>query len=408
MSLSNTQIKNAKPKEKQYKIADRDGLYLLVRPNGTKAWKYDYRLGGKRGTYAIGTYPEVSLAEARNVLRDARLLVQQGHNPTQIKQAQKAKNSTTGTPFSAYCNQWIDKQNYQPTTEKDLRQRLKKHIYPHLDNKSVDQFTTRELYSIVLKMTDVGIRETAFRMIGVLRRVYNELFTLGIVESNPAQGLAELLPKVDQRTKSNFAHLTNENELKLLMQAIHSPAPRQHRAVTLALQLMPLLFLRPKNIRFMKWDQIDFSNALLTIPGSEMKTGKELKVPLATQSLEILREAENIKHETSPYVFTTTHGNGGPMSENTTTYALGRLTNPKTGEKFGRGFMTSHGFRHTASTMLNEMGYNPDVIELQLAHENRDRIRATYNKAQLMEKRRHMMQDWANYIQRLSQLDTYE
>ena len=146
-------------------------------------------------------------------------------------------------------DQWIDKQNYQPTTEKDLRQRLKKHIYPHLDNKSVDQFTTRELYSIVLKMTDVGIRETAFRMIGVLRRVYNELFTLGIVESNPAQGLAELLPKVDQRTKSNFAHLTNENELKLLMQAIHSPAPRQHRAVTLALQLMPLLFLRPKNIR---------------------------------------------------------------------------------------------------------------------------------------------------------------
>lgn len=401
MSLTSTRIKNAKPSEKQYKLADRDGLYLLVRTNGSKSWKYDYRLAKKRGTFTIGAYPEVSLSEAREALKSARSLVQQGLNPTDAKRTKIAKNSASGKLFSEYCNEWIEKQNLQPSTEKDLRQRLKKHIYPHLDKKSVDQFSTRDIYAVMKKMTDNGIRETALRMTGVVRRVYNELFILGVVELNPAQGVAELLPKANQRVKANFAHLTSQDDLKLLLKAIYSPAPRQNEAVTLSLKLMPLLFLRPKNIRFMKWEQIDFAKAMLTIPGSEMKTGKELCVPLASQALKILREAEAIKNITSPFVFTTTHGNGGPMSENTTTYALGRLTNPKTGEKFGRGFMTSHGFRHTASTMLNEMGYDPDVIELQLAHENRDRIRATYNKAQLMDKRKQMMQDWANFIESL-------
>jgi len=398
MALSNTQIKNAKPKDKQYKLADRDSLYLLVRPIGSKVWKYDFRLAGRRGTYTIGTYPEIGLAEARQELITARRLVKSGINPTHHKKSASAKATMISKKFSEYCDEWINKQSYADSTKKDLRLRVEKNIYPYLDKKAVDQFNTRDIYNIIKKMSDRGTRETALRMTGIVRRIYAELFTLGIVDSNPAQGVAELLPKNTTKNKSNFAHITDLDDFIALLKQIHAPAPKQNDAVSLALKLMPLLFLRPKNIRMMTWQQVDFKAALLTIPGSEMKTGKELKVPLATQAISILKEAEKIRHESSDYVFTTKHGNGKPMSENTTTFAIKRLINPNTGKKFGTGFMTSHGFRHTASTMLNELGYDPDVIELQLAHENRDRIRATYNKAQLMDKRTQMMQEWADHL----------
>jgi len=166
------------------------------------------------------------------------------------------------------------------------------------------------------------------------------------------------------------------------------------------LKLMPLVFLRPYNIRHLRWEYVDFNAKLITIPASEMKGSKELKIPMASQVIDILREAETIT-KGKEYVFMTNYGNGKPMSENTTTAALKRMINPKTGEPYGTGFMTSHGFRHTASTFLHEMGFNSDAIELQLAHENKDRIKAIYNKAQLMQERISMMQQWANFIYKL-------
>jgi integrase len=401
MPLTHTEVNNAKPKDKVYKMFDSGGLHLLVKPTGSKSWKYDYRLNKKRGTYTIGKYPEISLKCARQDHLKARELVAKGVNPKTEKDASKIKATQNAKRFSAYCNEWAKKQSYTESTCSDLIQRLEINIYPYLDKKNVNEFTTADLLKVCTIITDRGARETAKRMAGVLRRVFNEILILGIIENNPAQGLAELLPKPDHRKKKNFGHITNGDELKNLLIQIENPiSKRQDPIVTYALRFMPLVFLRPKNIRFLKWSYIDFDNKLITIPANEMKAGKEHQVPLSNQAIKILNDMNKLtsKHD---YVFISNHSKKGqPISENTTTQALKRMINPDTNKPYGTGYMTSHGFRHTASTFLNELSYSADAIELQLAHSN-NTVRAVYNKAQLMNERTKMMQEWADYLDKL-------
>lgn len=395
MSLSHTAVTNAKPKEKVYKLFDGGGLYLLVKPSGYKCWKYDYRLDKSRGTYTIGQYPDISLKQSRERHREAREYVANGDHPKVIKVKARIEKEQGSILFSHYAAQWLEKQNLAESTYSDLKRRIDKNLTPYLDKKRVNEFTTADLLKITLKMTDRGAKETANRMANILRRVFNEI--LGIVETNPAQGLAELLPKPDIRKKTNFGHITSPDEFKGLLRQIDSPSKRRDAITTQALKLMPLLFLRPKNIRFLKWDYIDFDDNVIIIPASEMKTRKELKVPLSTQAVTILKELHPLTGKLE-YVFVTSHGKGKPLSENTTTQALKKLINESTGEPYGTGYMTSHGFRHTASTLLNELGFSADAIELQLAHVCKDVIRQTYNKAQLMPERIKMMQAWADYL----------
>lgn len=397
MPITDTAVKNAKPKDKTYKLSDSGGLYLLIKPTGYKTWKYDFRLDGIRGSYTIGKYPDISLKAAREEHRKARELVAKGSNPKQIKTERKVNEELINRRFSYYMNKWLDKQVLADTTFKDLQQRINKNLIPYLDKKNVDEFTTADLLSIMQKISDRGAKETAIRLANVVRRVFNEILILGIVKTNPAQGLAELLPKPDKRIDNNFGHITSPKELKVLLNQIDSPSKRQDVAVTQALKLMPLVFLRPYNIRFLKWEYVDFDNKVIKLPATELKNNKPLTVPLATQAVTILNKIQQITgHKT--YVFIASRGNDTPLSENTTTSALKRLINPSTNKPFGTGYMTSHGFRHTASTMLNELGFHPDIIELQLAHNNKDRIRATYNKAQWMDKRINMMQAWADHL----------
>ena len=397
MPLSATAVSSAKPRDKVYKLFDGGGLHLQIKPSGYKCWKYDYRIDKARGTYTIGQYPDISLKLARERHRTAREHVAQGIHPKQIKEQERVERDRNSKRFSHYAQQWLDKQNLAKSTFSDLKQRIDKNLIPYLDKKSVNEFTTADLLKIMQRMTDRGTRETARRMANVVRRVYNEILILGIVENNPAQGLAELLPKPDARQKGNFGHVTTPAEIRVLLQQIDKPSVRQDFATTQALKLMPLVFLRPRNIRFLKWEYIDFNAKVINIPASEIKTHKPLAVPLSHQAITILKEIQPLTGD-GEYVFITSHGKGKPLSENTTTAAIRRIINPATGEPFGTGYMTSHGFRHTASTLLNELGYDPDVIELQLAHLSKDRIRATYNKAQWMEKRTTMMQDWADYL----------
>ena len=397
MPTTDTAIKNAKPKDKPYKMSDSGGLYLLVKPSGYKTWKYDFRLDGTRGSYTIGKYPDISLKLARDEHRKARELVAQGVNPKQIKAERKVKEELTTKRFSYYMNNWLEKQVLAESTLKDLKQRINKNLIPYLDKKNLDQFTTADLLTILQRISDRGAKETAIRLANVVRRVLNEVLILGIIKTNPAQGLAELLPKPDRRIDNNFGHITSTAELKVLLNQIDSPSKRQDIAVTQALKLMPLVFLRPYNIRFLKWEYVDFDNNVIKLPATELKNNKPLTVPLAKQAVTILKRMQQITgHKT--YVFISNRGKDTPLSENTTTSALKRLINPSTNKPFGTGYMTSHGFRHTASTMLNELGYEADIIELQLAHTNKDRIRATYNKAQWMDKRIAMMQAWADHL----------
>ena len=400
MPLTDTKVKTAKAKDKSYKLADGRGMYLLVNPTGSKYWQYRFRINHKQGTYQIGTYPDTSLQKAREELQLARDKVNQGINPIEIKKERKASTEREEHRFSYYYEEWLKKQNFAPSTLKDLKLRVKKNLKPHMDKRQVDEFTTQDLLKILRRITDRGARETALRVAGILKQVFNDILLLEIIDTNPAVGLADLLPKPDPKAAENFSHIDNEADLKRLLVALAEVRPRQDYCVTMALRLMPLVFLRPGNIRFLRWEYVDFDKAQIKIPPSEMKRNIEHVVPLSTQAIEILKHVYELTGD-DEYVFSTNRGNGKPMSENTTTKAIQTVVDTDTGNPFGKDFMTSHGFRHTASTFLNEKGFDPDVIELQMAHMSKDRIRATYNKAQWMDKRTQMMQEWADYLDQL-------
>jgi integrase len=400
LPLTDLKVKTAKPQAKPYKLTDGGGLYLLVKLNGSKYWQYRFRINGKQGTYQIGTYPDTSIKKAREEHLLAREKVSEGVNPKELKQARKVSIERNEHRFSYYYDEWIKKQNLAPSTLGDLQQRVEKNLTPYLDKKRIDEWTTLDLLKILQQVSDRGSRETAIRMASILRRVFNDVLLLQIIDTNPANGLNELLPKPDPKLKKNFAHIDNEADLSRLLKALDEVRPRQDYVVRMALKLMPLVFLRPGNIRFLRWSYISFKDKTIVIPASAMKRNFEHTVPLATQAVAILKAVQELTGG-DEYVFNTSRGNGKPMSENTTTKAIQTLIDPETGDPYGKESMTSHGFRHTASTLLNEMGYDPDVIELQLAHINKDRIRATYNKAQLMEKRIAMMAGWANYLDEL-------
>lgn len=397
MPLSDRTIANAKPKDKAYKLADELGMYLFVYPKGTKVFKYDYRLNGKRGTYTIGTYPKVSYSEAREECRKARELVEKGFAPLAVREEEKQNSKR----FSYFFEDWLKKSNSAPSTKADIVQRVNKNLLPELDSKPIEKWSTRELYDLLMQVSNRGARETALRLAGVLNQIFKEVFLLNLISANPAAGLSDLLPKPDKLKSKHFAHITKPEELSNLLKQIDTPPPKQDYVVTQALRLMPLLFLRPINIRFLKWEYIDFTAKMINLPATELKSRKPLSVPLAKQALAILEQLKPITGHLE-YVFVSTRMNSTkPISEATCNNAIKRMINPQTNEPYGTGFMTTHGFRHTASTFLNEMGFDPDVIELQLAHINKDRIRATYNKAQLMDKRIEMMQKWADYLDEL-------
>lgn len=397
MPLSDRTIANAKPKDKAYKLADELGMYLLVYPKGTKVFKYDYRLNGKRGTYTIGTYPKVSYSEAREEHRKARDLVEKGLAPLAVREEEKQNSKR----FSYFFEDWLKKSNSAPSTKSDIVQRVNKNLLPQLDSKPIEQWNTRELYDLLMKVADRGARETALRLAGVLNQIFKEIFIQQLISANPAAGLSDLLPKPDKLKSKHFAHITDPVEFGNLLKQIDSPPQKQDFVVTQALKLMPLLFLRPINIRFLKWEYINFETKMINLPATELKSRKPLQVPLAKQALAILEQLKPITGNLE-YVFISTRASSTtPISEATCNQAIKRMINPKTNQPYGTGFMSCHGFRHTASTFLNEMGFDPDVIELQLAHINKDRIRATYNKAQLMDKRIEMMQKWADYLDEL-------
>lgn len=397
MPLTQTQIKNAKPKEKIYKLFDGGGLYLQVKPTGYKAFKYDYRLDGSRSTYVIGEYPLYSLKEAREAHIEAKKLVDKGVHPKAVRDEQRRKEVNNSKRFSQYADEWVTKQNLAETTEKDLRQRIDKNLTPYMDKKSMDKFTTIEILDIVKRVSDRGAIETAVRLAGVLKRIYDELLILRLTDTNPAAGVASLLPKRKKDVDQNFGNIQDEEELSSLLNQIHNPSSRQDIAVTQALKLMPLVFLRPRNIRYLLWEYINFDRAIMSIPASEMKSRKPHDVPLSHQALQILKDMQRLTGN-GELVFVTSRGINKPLSENTTTKALQRLIHPTTGKPFGSGYVTSHGFRHTASTHLRELGFESDIVELQLAHVKKDKVEAAYNKAKLMKRRAEMMQAWADYL----------
>lgn len=387
--LTDRTVKTLKQKDKNYRVADGGGLYVLVKSTGSKLWRYDCVISGSRVTLSFGEYPSVLLAQARELHEQARSDIARGVDPrVQNKAGAEA-------PFSFYARDTNRRLDLAESTLKKREQRQAKYLFPVLDKKPVSQITAIDVLNICQPIAEQGKHETAHLLATYCRQTFDTLLAMQLIDSNPAESVSRLLPKLKRSEEKQFAHVTDEKDFRVLL--LGADSYQGDFAVFKALQLMPHVFLRPHNIRFMKWDYIDFEEGVITFPAEMMKMNRPHKVPMSEQVCSILLQMRDVTGG-DELVFTTARGNGKPMSENTLNYAVRRLKHPETGKPLGKGFMTSHGYRHTASTLLNELRFDSDVIELQLAHLDKDRIRRTYNKAELLEERFKMMQAWSDYL----------
>lgn len=404
MPLTDTFVKTAKPdpaKTAGSKFADGYGLFLLVKDAG-KYWRMAYRFAGKQKTLALGTYPSVTLAQARKRREEARAQLAAGIDPGVIKQAQKViKASAAGNTFEAIAREFHETKRSawsDSYSEKWLRNMVKD-LFPHIGRMPLPDVTPPILLGVLRKVEKRGANETAH----TLRQIAGQVFRYGIqtgrCEANPVPDLHGALEPVVVKHMAAVLEPQKAGELLRAVEGYHGQPTTKA-----ALQLSALLFQRPGNIRAMEWTWVDLAGGMLTIPSQSMKRTKVHKlngrphfVPLAQQAVEILQELQPLTGR-GKYVFPSLLTGERPMSENTVNTALRRLG--FTGEE-----MTAHGFRAMARTLMIERlpGIHADVIEAQLAHGKSGPLGSAYDRADYMEQRRQLMSTWANYLDQIKQ-----
>jgi integrase len=385
MSLSNAKIRNAKPKEKPYKLADGDGLFLLITPAGGKYWRLKYHFGGKEKLLALGVYPNVMLADARARRGEASRLLAAGTDPSQAKQeAKRAMIQDQQNTFEVVAREWHKNRlvKWTPKYAKKTLRRLEMYVFPKLGPRPIAAISAQEMLSVMRTIEARGA-DIAHRML----QICNQIFCYAVVTQranvNPAASLRGALTPV---VKQCFAYL-KPNELPDYLKRLGSYDGALQ--TKLALRFLLLTFVRTGELRGAEWTEVDFKTAEWRIPAERMKMREQHIVPLSRQAVAVLRELQALTGQWE-HVFPNQHKPTGQMSENTILYALYRM-----------GYhsrATGHGFRSTASTILNEHGFQPDVIERQLAHSERNKVRAAYNHAQYLPERRKMMQWWADFL----------
>ncbi|CEG55681.1 tyrosine-type recombinase/integrase [Legionella fallonii] len=391
MTLTVVEIKNAKPKEKPYKMADEKGLYLLINPNGSKLWKFKYRFAGVEKKLSFGAFPDVSLSAARDARDEARRQLTNTIDPGILKNSiKRSKKMAEENSFEAVAREWHAK--FTPQWSKNHGERIlirfEQNIFPWLGKRPINEVTAPEILSALRRIENRGAVETAHRVSQICGQVFRYAIVIGKAERNPAADLRGALAPVKQK---HHASIIDPVEIGKLLSATHDY--RGSYTTKCALQLAPLFFVRPGELRRAEWVEFDLEKAEWRIPAEKMKMKEQHIVPLSTQSIEILKELHAYTGS-GKYVFPSLRSSDRPMSENTVLAALRRLG-------YNSDEMTGHGFRSMASTLLNEHGWNRDAIERQLAHAERNNIRAAYNYAEYLPERRKMMQWWADYLHSL-------
>lgn len=392
MALTVVQVKSAKPKEKAYKLADEKGLYLLVNPNGSKLWKLKYRFATIEKKLSLGAYPTVSLAQARDKREDARRQLTNNIDPGVLQNSiKRSAKAAAENSFEAIAREWQAKFVHKWTKEHGERIliRLEQNIFPWVGKRPIKDVTAPEILSALRRVENRGAVETAHRISQICGQVFRYAIATGRADRNPAADLRGALAPVKQR---HHASITDPNEVGKLLRAINGY--EGFFVTKCALQLAPLFFVRPGELRRAEWSEFDLEKAEWRIPPEKMKMRATHIVPLSTQAIEILQQLHAYTGNGN-YVFPGTRTSKRPMSENTVLAALRRLG-------YTTDEMTGHGFRSLASTLLNENGWNRDAIERQLAHAERNNIRAAYNYAEYLPERRNMMQWWADYLENLT------
>jgi integrase len=392
MPLTDRKIKNTKSREKAYKLSDEKGLYLFITPKGAKYWRFKYRFADKEKKLAFGVYPEVPLAVAREKRDTARRQLANDTDPGIVKQINKrAKKQTAENSFETIAREWYAKHSPQWATNHGERiiRRFERDIFPWIGNLPISAVTALELLSALRRIENRGALETAHRAHQNCGQVFRYAIATGRAERDPSGDLRGALPPVKQQ---HHATITDPKAIGNLLRVIRDY--HGYFVTKCALQLAPLLFVRPGELRKAEWSEINFDNAEWRIPAAKMKMRAMHIVPLSTQAISILRNLYALTGN-GKYVFPAVRTDSRPMSENTVTGALRRLG-------YTKDEMTGHGFRSMASTILNEQGWNRDAIERQLAHAEQNSIRAAYNYAEHLPDRRKMMQHWADYLDELT------
>lgn len=395
MPLTDARIRTTKPGGKPLKLADGGGLFLEVRPSGKKLWRYRYRIADKENLFAIGEYPEVSLAAARVEHDKARSLVKQGIHPSHNRQAERLSTQlANANTFEAVANEWISKKasRWTPYYQRQVESFLGADVYPCIGKLPIRSVTAAHLLEIIRRIEERGAATVAL----LVRQWSSAIFRYAVAtlraDSDPAAALRGAIhrPKVEHRKP------LTKGQIKDFIGALDKYGG--YRTTVIALHLLLLTFVRTVELRKALWSEFDLDNAEWRIPAERMKMREPHIVPLSKQAVELLRE-----------LHTHTGGRGmlfpnyrrpkDCMTATTLNRALERMG---FNGKDSIGF-SAHGFRATASTLLNEMSYRSDVIERQLAHAERDKVRASYNHAEYMAERKTMMQAWADYLDALVQ-----
>lgn len=395
MRLTVAAIKTAKPKEKPYRLTDGQGLYLEIRPNGSKYWRYKYRFNGKEKRLAIGVYPEISLKEARAVHQQARLQLNDGVDPSAAKKlAALTKQIATGNSFQAIGEEWMTSSLAGKSKDHITRttRMLRTELFPYIGQRPVAELTAPELLAILRKIENRGHVDTAHRARQVAGQVLAYAIQTGRAERNVARDLHGALRSHQQRHRAAIV-----DDPQLLGQLLNDmESSNSSLTVKIAMMLSPILFQRPGEIRAMEWSEINWEQQRWEIPAEKMKMRRPHIVPLPKQAIQLLQLLLPISGRFK-YVFTSNRGPSRCISENAVRLAIRNLG-------YDKEVITPHGFRATARTLLDEqLNFRVDWIEHQLAHAVKDATGRAYNRTSHLEGRTEMMQAWADYLDTLKQ-----
>lgn len=386
--LTDTKIRQTTPGPRPIRLSDGGGLYLLVQPDGARWWRFNYETPAGRKTLSLGVYPTVTLAKARQQRDSARALLADGRDPSRERQA--VKRAARPETFGEVAADWLAQQAavLAPVTHEKAKWILGELVGPWLDHRPILEIGPPDVLAVLRRIEARGKHETAHRAKQRISQVFRYAIGTGRAQRDPTPDLRGALTPTRATPR---AAVTTPDRVRELLRAIDGYEGTF--VVASALKLAPLVFVRPGELRAAEWTEIDLDRAEWRIPAERMKMRAPHLVPLSRQAVDILRDLRPLTGS-GRYVFPSIRTTHRPMSEVTVNAALRRLG-------YGTTDHVGHGFRAMASTLLNERGWAPDVIERQLAHAPRNRVRAVYNRAQYLDERRRMMQAWADYLDAL-------
>lgn len=393
MPLTDTACRNAKPKDKPYKLADSAGLHLLVKPNGGRYWRLKYYFLGKEKLLSLGTYPEVSLADARDKREQARKLLTNDIDPAQAKRTAKlAKLINNENTFEAIAREWHSNKisSWTPRHGANILHRLEMDVFPAIGSRPINDIQAPELLSMLRKVESRGALEIAKRLSQTSGQIFRYSIATGRTKHNPIPNLKDALKPI---VKGHFAAITVQ-ELPAFLDALERNDARLYVLTRIAIRLMLLTFVRTGELIGAKWSEIHLNEAVWIIPAERMKMRSEHVVPLSKQAIMLIEQLKPLSEQRTN-LFPNQARPTDHMSNNTILGALKRLGY--------QGKMTGHGFRALAmSTIKEKLGYRHEVVDRQLAHAPRNKVDAAYDRAKFLDERKVMMQQWANYLDSIS------